>query len=413
MKRARLVVAIIITVALIAIGTWLFIKSSSPDISRDISTSGFFEAQDVAVAFENGGRIIEISAKEGDRGHAGVALVKLDASLLRAQRQQADVSVLLAQANLKQAMVSQEGAQKAYQNALDVQQNPLELDAKLIAAQGELSLAKLNLTKEQDIDSTSVVPAAEIRLAAAEKLVEYYRLAEHSVGGFGLQYDRIILTTQAERELALAKLDLEYKRALVGDYLLPAALARYQIAEDTVNNLLAIKKNPQDINAAVDRTNAALQTSIAAVKAAEIQVEQARAALNVIEVQISKLVITAPISGVVSALNYDVSEIAQPGAPVLIITNLDEVTLTAYIPESKIGLVKLGQSAQVSVDSYPAETFSGKVTYISPQAQFTPRNVQLKEEREKTVFAVKISLANPEHKLKPGMPADALITAAP
>jgi len=115
----------------------------------------------------------------------------------------------------------------------------------------------------------------------------------------------------------------------------------------------------------------------------------------------------------VAARHAEVGEIAQPGASILTITQLADVTLTAYVPESKIGLVKLGQKALVSVDSYPGETFSGTISYISPRALFTPKNVQLKEEREKMVFAVKISLANPGQKLKPGMPADTRIVVTP
>jgi HlyD family secretion protein len=115
----------------------------------------------------------------------------------------------------------------------------------------------------------------------------------------------------------------------------------------------------------------------------------------------------------VAARYAEVGEIAKSGASILTITELDEVTLTGYVPESKIGLVKLGQKVLVSVDSYPKDSFSGKVIYISPEAQFTPANVQLKEEREKTVFAVKIRLDNPDQKLKPGMSADARITTSP
>lgn len=99
----------------------------------------------------------------------------------------------------------------------------------------------------------------------------------------------------------------------------------------------------------------------------------------------------------------------QPGFSIITLSELDPVTLTVYIPENKIGLVKLGQAASVTIDSYPGQSFTGKVTFISPQAEFTPKNVQTVEERAKTVFATKISLSNPEQKLKPGMPADATI----
>ncbi len=183
-----------------------------------------------------------------------------------------------------------------------------------------------------------------------------------------------------------------------------------------LQSLLDIRNNPQAIITKVDQSYAAYQTSLAAIEVAEkavglatAQVEQAQASLDVIKVQLSKTILSSPVSGVVSARNAEPGEIAQPGAPILTISELAEVTLTAYVPESKIGLVKLGQGVLVSVDSYPKDSFPGEVIYISPQAQFTPRNVQLKEEREKTVFAVKIRLANPEQKLKPGMPADARI----
>ena len=81
--------------------------------------------------------------------------------------------------------------------------------------------------------------------------------------------------------------------------------------------------------------------------------------------------------------------------------------LTIYIPEDELNRVYVGQTAEVSVDSFPSRIFAGTVTYISQQAEFTPKNIQTEKERVNMVFAVKVRLANPEHLLKPGMPADA------
>ena len=180
-------------------------------------------------------------------------------------------------------------------------------------------------------------------------------------------------------------------------------------AETALNSLLSIRDNPQTINAAVDQAETAYQMAIADLKAATRQVEQAQASLQLVRVQLDKLIASSPIAGVVATRNGEVGEIARPGTPVLTVTDLSEVTLTAYVPEGKIGLVKLGQKAFVSVDSYPGESFTGDVIFISPRALFTPGNIQLKEEREKTVFAVKIKLDNKEQKLKPGMSADTMI----
>ncbi|MDP2990345.1 MAG: efflux RND transporter periplasmic adaptor subunit, partial [Kiritimatiellota bacterium] len=225
----------------------------------------------------------------------------------------------------------------------------------------------------------------------------------------------------AQGALDMAQLNLEriggtYEPSSPGYYgwNYRTALLQRDPAKNALDVLLAIRDNPLEINAAVDQAYAAYQTAIAAVKTAERQVEQAEASLQVIIVQLGKLTASSPISGIVADRFAEPGEIAQPGIPVLKIIELSEVTLTAYVPESKIGLVKLGQTAVITVDSYPGQDFAGKVIHISSQAQFTPKNIQMKEEREKTVFAVKIELPNPEQKLKPGMPADArILTAAP
>jgi multidrug resistance efflux pump len=102
-------------------------------------------------------------------------------------------------------------------------------------------------------------------------------------------------------------------------------------------------------------------------------------------------------------------ENALPGTSLLSLGNLDAVELTIYVPEPQVGRVQLDQTAAVSVDSFPGETFAGRVVWISDEAEFTPKNIQTTEERINTVFAVKISTPNPDHKLKPGMPADAKV----
>jgi multidrug resistance efflux pump len=104
-----------------------------------------------------------------------------------------------------------------------------------------------------------------------------------------------------------------------------------------------------------------------------------------------------------------VGEVALAGATLLTIANLDEVELTIYIPEDELNRVYLGQEVGVQVDSFPGRVFSGTVSYISQQAEFTPKNVQTEKERVNMVFAVRVRLPNSEHLLKPGMPADALI----
>jgi len=270
-----------------------------------------------------------------------------------------------------------------------------------------LETAELNLLREKEIESDLRVPSAEARYDTAEKILENLEILK-SLDWFSIYTMRKEIYP-AESELEMAELSLAYQKALEELWSVPTAELRAVTAQKALENLLAIRDNPQELNAAADSAYTAYQASAVAAEAAELQVEQAEASLNVINVQLDRLTVVSPASGVVASRYAEVGEIAQPGLPVLSIIELDEVTLTAYVPERKIGLVKLGQEAQISVDSYPDESFPGTVVYISPNALFTPKNIQLKDEREKMVFAVKISLANPEQKLKPGMPADALI----
>jgi HlyD family secretion protein len=116
--------------------------------------------------------------------------------------------------------------------------------------------------------------------------------------------------------------------------------------------------------------------------------------------------ITSPIDGVVLERLVEPEEFAPPGSTVMVVAQLDDLTLKVYVPENRYGQISLGQTYPVAVDSFPGETFHGKVSMISDKAEFTPRNVQTKDSRQTTVYAVKLALEPSGGKLKPGMPAD-------
>ena len=119
--------------------------------------------------------------------------------------------------------------------------------------------------------------------------------------------------------------------------------------------------------------------------------------------------VTFPIDGVVLERLVEPAEFAPTGSTVMVVAALDALALKIYVPEDQYGRISLGQVFPVAVDSFPGETFSGKVSFISDQAEFTPRNVQTKYSRQTTVYAVKLGLAPSAGKLKPGMPADATV----
>ncbi len=151
-----------------------------------------------------------------------------------------------------------------------------------------------------------------------------------------------------------------------------------------------------------------LDQANAAAAQAKIAIGQAEANLALIEAQMAKLTVTAPADGVILTRNVEPGEVVNPGSIVLSLSRLSDLTITVYIPEDRYGEVALGQTASVTVDSYPGVTFTATVIHISDQAEFTPRNVQTAEGRKTTVFAIKLRVDDPENKLKPGMPADVI-----
>ena len=144
-------------------------------------------------------------------------------------------------------------------------------------------------------------------------------------------------------------------------------------------------------------------------KQAKANLDQAAAAVALIEKNIKDCYVTAPSSGYIVKQFFEKGESVMPGASLFKLSDLSNVDLVIYVPEAKLGLVKLGQRAEVEIDAFENRTFEGKVTYISPEAEFTPKNIQTKDERTKLVFAVKIEIPNPEFKLKAGLPADGRI----
>lgn len=145
------------------------------------------------------------------------------------------------------------------------------------------------------------------------------------------------------------------------------------------------------------------------IKAAEARLAQAEAAADLLKKTISDCRLKAPADGVVTNRAVEAGEFVVAGAAVLTVSTLSPVRLMIYVPEKDLGRISLGQAAEVRVDSFPGRAFPGKVTYISAEAEFTPKNVQTKEDRIKLVFGVKIELPNADGALKPGLPADALL----
>lgn len=171
------------------------------------------------------------------------------------------------------------------------------------------------------------------------------------------------------------------------------AYARYVAAEQTYRRLVRGSRKAE-------------------LDAARARWEQANAQVEALNKRLRDCVVLAPLRGTVTARAVEPGEVVSVGATLLKLTNLDKLKLTIYLNEHDLPRVKLGQRAEVRTDGLPERTFDGTVTYISPVAEFTPKNVQTKDERTKLVFGVKIEIENSDGALKPGLPADARLQLA-
>jgi HlyD family secretion protein len=147
------------------------------------------------------------------------------------------------------------------------------------------------------------------------------------------------------------------------------------------------------------------------LQVAEAQLKQASSARDLVAKTIADCIVVSPAKGFVTNKPMELGELVGRGSIIATVSQLDTVTLMIYVSEIELAWVKIGQSADVRIDAAPERSFAGTVTYISPTAEFTPKNIQTKDERVKLVFGVKIEVPNPEMLLKPGMPADASIIA--
>jgi len=439
-KRPPIPVIIVLVLAVL-VGGYFGIRALLVKDNGALTASGTIEAVSVTLSPEISGKIAAVSVDEGDMVKAGDSLFRLDDSLLQAQRAVAAVSLDLATAAAKTADAALATAQANYELTLDAARaesaasrtadwraaNPAgytlpggyfsradqiaaaqaEVDAALsardaaqaklddllndpanadfVAAEKQLSAARAALIVAQDVltranfsTNTDLRDSAQAAYDDAKAELEDAQTA----------YDDL-KDSDAAKEIVAARADLA------------AAQERYESAQD---RLLALKtgENSPKVSAA----QAALHQAQAAADQAHEAVKQAEASLALIDTQIAKLIVVAPADGVILTRSIQPGEVVPAGASALTLGRLDSLTITVYVPEDRYGELSLGQSAAVSADSFPGETFSATIVHIADQAEFTPRNVQTAEGRTSTVFAVKLQVQDPSGKLKPGMPAD-------
>lgn len=217
----------------------------------------------------------------------------------------------------------------------------------------------------------------------------------------------------AKQTLIDARADLELKRTEFKRR--QALLAEQGVSKEDVDSAATQLKRAQ---ATYERVKHTHDQIVEGTRKEEIAVRQAnlqlaREHLQMSRVKLAYTVLSAPLSGIVLVRQAELGEVVAPGTPVITIADVDHLWVRGYINETDLGRVRWGQPATVRTDTYPDKAYPGRVSFISAQAEFTPKSVETYKERVTLVYRIKIDLDNPNHELKPGMPAEAVIDLTP
>jgi len=413
----------------------------------ELKTSGVVEVIEVSVAPELSARVLEVYAEEGDQVQEGEELLRLEDTLIQEERRRALAALDAAQANLLTAQTGVAAAQ-ANLNTAESNLDAVQAEAKveLIAAEQAIdelydtveiarsqALARVteanravreaqyrldNFTvpnEQQDMGTMEALEIMKERLDAARKAFEPYK---YYPSGDQTRKDRKEDLDEAQADYDSALRNLEYETALEeAQAALDKAMEDLAALQDgpdpddievLESQIVAINATPKQAEAVVEQAQVGMEQAQATLEQAKTMVNGAQTDLELIDIQLKKVVIYSPTKGTVLNRSIEPGEVVQAGAPVMNIGQLDQLSITVYIPENSYGQIKLGEKAYIVSDSFPDEIFEAQVVRIADRAEYTPRNIQTKEDRVTTVFAIKLSVVDPLGKLKPGMPVDVI-----
>lgn len=374
-----------------------------------LTASGTILAQDLKLASATGGRIAALYVREGDVVQRGDVLVEMDTTPWELQLMPAEAAVTAAEAaldallagpraekiaaaeaNVAWVEAKRDGAYAAWQHALELVENPQEIDRQIVEAQAQVALAEQGV-ELAEAQMQPVQINRDIRIQGSlERQVAQYQVnaSEHALKA--AQEDLMTAQTLLKYLWWIRNEPLGYiaqANGAEGQYLV--AQQEVAVAEAQINDIL---DGPTAEEIAV----------------AEAAIQQARAEANLLQMKIEQCTLTSPIDGVVIAQSLHIGELAAPAATIVRLADLSTVSLEVFVPENRVGHVQLDQAVSVRVDSFPDRTFTGRVIEIGDEPEFTPRNVATVEERLNTFYVVVIELPNEDGSLKPGMPADAV-----
>ena len=357
---------------------------------NNIQVSGNLELTLVDLSFKIAGRMTELTVREGDLVKKGQVIARLDPVQLEQQR------------NRDVAMIS--GALSSFEQLkTSIEYQQATIDSDIAARQADQGQAQAHLdellagsrTQEiQQADATVAQNRAQLSLARSDwdRAQTLYKNQDISTSQFDQMRSKfdaaVAMLNQAEQRSALVKEGPRKEEIAAAR----AVVAKGQAAVKTAEaNRIELQRKQQEL------------------VARRAEIDRARSQAGISAAQLNDTVITAPMDGVVLVKSAEPGEVLAAGTTVVTIGDQDHPWLRAYIGESDLGKVKLGTKVKLSTDSYKGKVYEGTVSYIASEAEFTPKQIQTKEERVKLVYRVKVLVDNGNHELKNNMPVDAEI----
>lgn len=372
-------VIIAVILALAGLGAfWVFWRTANGDPNR-IPVSGNIEVTDAEVSFKMPGRVSSRAVDEGQ-------LVQMD-----------DLIASLDDAELKAELALRQAELHAAESAL----------AELVAGSRpeEIAAAKAAMDQAQAFVDELVAGSREQEIKAAEAK---FAATQANVQHLKTDLDRALTLIRSN---AISQGELDYKQGLYD-----VAVAEQSAASE---NMQLIKEGPRaekiaQARAALAQVTAQFDLVLAGPRKETIQqatarTEQAQAGIQLARTNLDNAILKSPLTGIVLSKNTEPGEFVAAGTPVVTVADLENVWLRAYISETDLGRVKIGQVVHVTTDTYPDKQYDGRVSFISSEAEFTPKSVQTSQERVKLVYRIKVDITNIDMQLKPGMPADGII----
>jgi HlyD family secretion protein len=386
----RRVVLILVLLAAAGGGAWYWFNGGAKRNTSFIPVSGNLELTQVDLSFKTAGRMTELNVREGDFVKKGDVIARLDSAQLDQQLLRDQASVASAQSSLQQLQTS-------------IQYQQATIDSDISTRRAELAQAQARLdellagSRPQEIQQaqSAMVDAkawndqarsdwerAQTLFAREDISKQQYDQARAKLDSTAAQL------RQSEEKLALVK-EGPRTQEIAGAR---AQVARAQAAVQTAEaNRIEVRRKQQELTA----------------RRAEIERNNAQAGMT--RTQIADALLVSPIDGVVLVKAAEAGEVIAAGSTIVSLGDLEHPWLRAYINETDLGRVKIGGKARLSTDSFPGKVYEGHISFIASEAEFTPKQIQTKEERVKLVYRIKIEVDNAQHELKNNMPVDAEI----